>query len=317
MLKRHLLAAIAATLCLTSCHQNSRVLEPNVFYVPQDRHIRSLPNTFPKLNLEELRSEWGKELKIGMSFTYEMDLYRAITSFKRALILMPQNLTERRWQAEYGLVLCYYLGNHFKDAAETFESSTLSNVPDSFPAFRNLMLILFDSYNRIEDPVRACAIYNLLEKYDPEAARDLNLGKSITEGNLPCVREQAENRADRDEILQFTNCYCLKAKSVQKAQALNAILPGAGYYYVGLKKSAFTSLTLNALFTLATIHFFEHGNIAAGLITLSFETGWYFGGINGAGLAAKEYNQFVYNTNAKETMMKQNLFPVLMFQHSF
>ena len=61
----------------------------------------------------------------------------------------------------------------------------------------------------------------------------------------------------------------------------------------------------------------NQGNIAAGLITASFETGWYFGGINGAGLAAQEFNQRMYEVNTKEIMFQNRLFPIFHFTKSF
>jgi len=305
------------SLFLSGCHENAALLEPNVVYVAQEKHLKSLPQNFDKLKTEELRSEWGRELRIGTKFATEMDLYRAITSFKRSLILMPQDQTERRWQAEYGIVLCYYLGNHFQDAVETFELGTLPHVPETFPGFRNLMLILNDAYLKIGDGPRAAIMMKLLKNYDEDAALDLTLTKEISEGNISTIRQLAENHPKKKEIIAFTDQYCCNAKSVRKAQTLNAILPGSGYLYVGQKKSAFTSLTLNTLFTAAAIHFFKEGNVAAGIICVSFESGWYIGGINGAGLAAKSYNESIYNTNAKEVMMKNRLFPVLMFKHTF
>lgn len=72
------------------------------------------------------------------------------------------------------------------------------------------------------------------------------------------------------------------AKSIKTAQCLNAVLPGAGYWYIGQKQTAVTALLVNSLFIGAASYFFVDGNIPAGVITLSLESGWYFGGIYGA-----------------------------------
>ncbi|GAB4234951.1 MAG: hypothetical protein Tsb0021_14380 [Chlamydiales bacterium] len=301
---------------LTACHENAILLEPNVYYAPQERFIQSLPEEFGQLNTDELRTEWGKEMRIGNTFAKELDLYRAITSFKRALVLIPSNEKERRLQIEYSLIFCYYLGNHYKDVVEIFESSALLYVPDTFPGFRNLMLILYDSYTQIGECERANTILELIENYEEATAQNLRLSTAITQGELPYIQALSED-SNQSEVKEFLSCYHMGSKSVRGAQTLNALLPGAGYYYVGQKKSALTSLMLNALFTAAAVHFFDEGNIAAGIITLSFEAGWYIGGINGAGLAAKAYNESLYNESARNVMMKQRLFPVLMLQHSF
>ena len=68
--------------------------------------------------------------------------------------------------------------------------------------------------------------------------------------------------------------YEKEKKSISKAQLLNTFIPGAGYLYVNQKQSAVTAFFLNALFIAATYHFFHKGHTAAGIITLSFESGW-------------------------------------------
>ena len=95
------------------------------------------------------------------------------------------------------------------------------------------------------------------------------------------------------------------------------ILPGAGYLYVGQKQSAVTAFLLNGLFIAAAVHFFCKWEIAAGVITTSFEAGWYFGGIYGAGESAKLYNERVYEDLAYPALNRNGLFPVLMLQYGF
>lgn len=303
----------------SGCHENSNLLEPKIFYIPQERHIASLPSPFSPLNEEEQQTPWGKEMMIGQAFGEEMDLYRSITAYKRAKILLRDKSPwkERLWQIEYSILLGYYLANKYPEVIETFEDSHLKEVPDSFPAYMNLLMMIYDSYQKVDNIARAQAILNLIEQKDPETARNLVLGTAITEGELGAVQILADHPPIKPETLHFLDCYRSHAKSVQRAQTLNAFLPGAGYYYVGLKKSALTSLALNSLFIWATVKFFDEGYIAAGLITLSFEAGWYIGGINGAGLAAKAYNEAYYHDTMKEAMIREKLFPVLMFHYAF
>ncbi len=157
----------------------------------------------------------------------------------------------------------------------------------------------------------------LMEKGDPETALDLKLFTSLDSGDLSCVGSLAKQHPHCEDFSQFINSYCRCSKSVKKAQFLNAVLPGAGYYYVGQRKSALTSLVINTSFIAATYYFFDQGNWGAGLFAASLEFGWYFGGINGAGLAAKEYNECLYNNLGKDLMIKRSLFPALMLQTGF
>jgi len=298
-----------ALLLLTGCHPRSCLLEPEICYTPNKQYIQTLPSAFEPLSPHELDKTWGEEIKIGTRLAQDLDFYRAITAFKRALILLPNDKIDRRQQVEFSIVQCYWMGKKYCEAIEAFETTSLTSVTSKFPAFRELMLILYESYHRTDQQEKAKGVMSLMEKGDPETADDLKIFTALDEGNLRCSEDE--------EISQFIRQYCACAKSVRKAQTLNALLPGAGYFYVGQKKTALTSFIINTTFIAAAYHFFERGNWGAGLIASSLEFGWYFGGINGAGLAAKEYNQCIYQEAGKELMVRKQLFPVLMLETSF
>lgn len=307
---------VIALLCV-SCQSVSCKMEPRLVYVPQARLIESLPSPFPGLTRDEVRQDWGKELHVALTFAHEKDLYRAITSFKRALIFLPPQQWERKLQIEYSLLQCYYWGLKYQDALDVFDKSSLHTVTDAFPSFRDLLIMLFDCYMKTEQCEKAELIYKHLESIDPETAARLRLSEAFQEGDLQAINCLASSVADSCVVETFVDEVLLVSKSIQKARNLNALLPGAGYYYVGLKKAAVTSFLINSLFIGASYYFIANGNVPAGLITASLETGWYMGGINGAGLAAKEYNERLYETNAKEFMVRNRLFPMLMLQKSF
>lgn len=296
---------------LSGCQQNSCQFEPTIVYVPPARLVEDLPSAFPPLSPQELRQDWGKELIIANGFALENDFYRAITGYKRALFLIPPKYPERRFQIEYGIMQSYYRAGKYCETIETFDHSTLTNVPDTFPAYDDLLIILQDSYTEIGQPEKACKILSLIESRNRCTAEKLELSQSLRSADFNCLTQNDPLTCG------FLASYQQQAKSVQKAQLLNAILPGAGYLYVGQGKTALTSFAINALFIAAAYQFFHHGNVAAGIITASLETGWYFGGINGAGLAAKAYNECIYSNAAKELMLQERLFPILMLNYAF
>jgi tetratricopeptide (TPR) repeat protein len=310
------------TLCLlffltSCCHPRSCLLEPTLCYSPLRKQFELMTSDFEALTIDEDQEEWSKEVKIGISLGKEFDFYRAITCFKRALVLMPEEANERRLQLEFYIVQCYFLGHKYHEAIEAFEFSDLRYATGSFPAFRDLLIMLYESYLKTEQCEKAKAVLLLLEKGDPESALELKIFTCLDYGNLPYATIWAENHPSGDDVAHFNRLYCQCSKSVRKAQLLNAFLPGSGYFYVGQKKTALTSLVLNTCFIAAAYYFFDTGNWGAGVFTTSLEFGWYFGGINGAGLAAKEYNECLYNTLGKELLIKRNLFPVLMLQTGF
>lgn len=308
---------LSLAILLTGCQTSSLLIEPNIGYVPQQRHIRALPSGFPSLSYHEADTDWGREYTIGRSFAHELDLYRAITAYKRALILLPEDQGTRRLEITYHIILCYYLGEKYKEAVETFEDSELTTITAAFPPFGDLLVLLYDAYMKDCRFERAEAILQLIEKCSPETAADLRLYDAVVDGEVGEAYALAAARSDPCSVTSWLDRYESEAKSVRTAQALNAVLPGAGYAYVGQRSSALTSFVLNGLFIAAAYEFFHRDYIAAGLITLTFESGWYFGGINGAGLAAKEYNEHIYGNFGKELLIENRLFPILMFEFAF
>lgn len=314
-MKNSFLSGLVVLIFLTSCQPNSYLVEPNICINPDPRLIQRLPSSFVPLKEDEIKEDWGKEIKIANVFAQEFDLYRAITGYRRAEILLsPDN--NRLLQIHYDIILCYYLGGKHSEVVDFFETSSLTEVDGTFPAFQNLLLILYESYLKCGNQERAAAILEFIEKCSPKTAKDLSLSQALLKADFSKISSFCDQ-----ESYSYCGCflrdYSLNAKSVHKAQTLNALLPGAGYYYVGQKKTALTSFLLNALFIAAAYQFFDRGYVAAGIFTSSLELGWYIGGINGAGLAAKQYNECIYQEKARQILMTERLIPILMFQCAF
>lgn len=307
-----LLLSIVCGSCQPSCCQ----MEPSICFVPPPYTIEKLPAPFCPLTTVERSQDWGKELYLGRTFAKEMDLYRALTCFKRALILIPRT-HERRYEIEYEIFFTYYVANKYQEAIEAFEGSKLIEIPETFPIFRDLLIALYDCYIKEDLPERACRILNAIESLDAEAANNLKLQTAVSEADFPQIVDHASCSPANETISEFLTTYFTQSKSVKKAQVLNAVLPGAGYWYVGQKKSAITSFVINSLFIAAAYQLFNRGYIAGGIIVTSLETGWYFGGINGAGLEAKQYNETLYNRVGSSALARERLFPILMIEKGF
>ncbi len=303
---------------LSSCYHVPNQIEPKLNYsIEENRFINDLASAFPPLSPDEKLNDWGKEYYIARSFAHELDLYRAITSFKRAEILLMEDETYRRMEIQYDIILCYYLAKRYDDAIEAFEKSLLLNADKSFPTFHDLLVILYESYKEIKDSEKVQRIVELLEKSYPITANNINLSCSLVEGDIYQAKKFIKTSSHNNYISESINIYNQEKKSIRQAQIFNAILPGSGYLYIGQKKSALTSFLINSLFIASAYQFFRSGYIAAGVITTSFEMGWYFGGIYGAGEQAKYYNEKKYEQHVGNMMNRQGLFPVFMIQHTF
>jgi hypothetical protein len=318
MNKKYVLSALfLLLLTLFSCYKVSDKLEPQINYSVQDRYLKHLPPAFPPLNREKAKEEWGKEYLIGQKFAKELDLYRAITTFKRAEFLLPPNTIDRLQEIHYYILLSYYLGKRYEEVLQTFNHSPLYRTEESFSAYHDLLIILYESYLATHNPSKAETILRIIEYHYPETAKKLHISTAIIEGNLDLLQQAAEDDPSKTYLSNILTTYETDKKSISKAKSLNALFPGAGYLYVGQKQSAITSFLLNGLFIAATIHFFSKGEVAAGIITLSFEAGWYFGGIYGAGQSAKLYNERLYEKIAYPALNQNRLFPILMLRFGF
>lgn len=302
---------------LCGCQRTCEDFEPHINYYPTACLLESRSSAFHGLSPAEGHTDWGKEMRTGYAFIAEQDYYRAISSFKRALVFLPVDHKAQKLQLQYGIVQAYYLGCKYDSAIEAFEASDLCFSQKDFPAHRDLLIMLYDCYVQDEREGKACEILAILQADFPEDADRISLSSAFGKADFPTILEVASRRPDAADFHSFIGEYSCLAKSENRAQLYQTLLPGAGYYYVGQKKAAVTSFLVNALFMWASYRFFERGYPAAGAITASLEAGWYFGGINGARLAAREYNLAVYETNGREFMRCRNLFPILMINTSF
>lgn len=308
---------LAILLLLTACHRVPDNLEPKINYAVQDRYLKNLPSPFKPLTEPEKEQLWGREYQIGIAFAHQLDLYQAMTAFKRAEILAPAEEKERKLEIDYDILLCYYFGKKYSDAIEIFENSNLRLVDQSFPALEDLLVIMYDCYLQMDEEQKAQGFLELIKQLYPETGTKLTESTILVKGDIPAIEAYSQSHPQEKYLDDLLHNYTQHKKSIGTTQALNAVLPGAGYFYVGQKQSGVTALLLNGLFIAASYHFFHRGDIAAGVIFTSFEAGWYFGGIYGGGLEAKYYNERLYERTVTPVMNQHQLFPVLMLKYAF
>lgn len=289
------LATLVAIIAIfTGCFPRQQPLQPHLEYTSQKKDFRELSSPFPALLPHERNTEWGREYRLGVGFARDFDLYRAITSFKRSLLLLPKRESTRRLEIYYFITLAYFLGDRYNDVIETVEQSPLLHVSPDFPPYRDLLLMLHEAYIKTGECEKAATV--------DESLNDDNIRLST-----------AIRQGCKLDLPGYQQC----KKSVCRAQTLSAILPGAGFLYVGQRQSAITAFLLNALFIAAAVQFFHRGYWALGAITTSLETGWYFGAIYGSGEAAHYFNERLYEHLAEPYLDKKSLYPTLMLKWTF
>ncbi len=317
LLKKSLHFFVIATLLLAFC--NSCTPGPAICRKPHlnpECYQGPMPfsrSPFPPFSPEERKEEWAKELIIGEHFAASCDYYRALTAFKRALILMPCD-SSRRLQAEYEEILCYYLAEKYADVIDTFNKSHLSSVTMEFCAFRDMLILLFESSLRLNDKMTSCAIRQFIAEKDPKLAEKLGIAEKIIVGDL---QEASHMPGAPPYFACLAEEFQKKHKSIQTAQTLSMVLPGAGFWYAGQPNAAITAFILNGLFIAAAYQCFNRGYTAAGVILTSLEIGWYTGGIHGAGQAASDYNQALYQKYAGKAMQQGCMYPLFLMHYTF
>lgn len=313
-LKFAALGAQTLIVLISGCTRANLNIEPSLCYFPNERFVRTLPKAFSE---RTETADWAKELKLGKQFSNELDLYRAITCYKRASFLLPPSHYEVRQEISYDIFLSYYLGRRHLDALTVFDTTPLKEIPQDSPVTKSVLITLYDLYHETRQEAKKQKVLEVLGQFEPETALNLQLHQALSKGQLKSAEIAAMKHPSYEEMRPFFSDYRACCKSPVKARFLNALLPGAGYLYVGQRNTAFTSLLLNVIFTAATVQFVQHKLYFPAVISGSLECGWYFGGIQGAGLAAKAYNEGLYEERAREVMIRERLFPILMLERGF
>lgn len=289
--------------------------EPLLEYRPSPSELQGLKSALPQLNTAERYADWGKELHLAHQFARSQDWYRAVTCYKRAQFLLPKNEELRQLEIEYNLILCYWLGGKPELAITHFENSHLNKTHKNFPATQDLMVVLADCYQKTGQSQKAKQLVQKQKQQSVKKSQQMAIYQDFAQGDWQAL--DSKQHPLLNDFQPLLDQQEQKKKSPKTAKALNALLPGAGYLYVGQKQTAATSLMLNGLFIATALRFFDKGYSAAGLLTLSFEMGWYLGGIQGAGQAAEQYNRHLLDSSGQKILHENKGFPFLMIEYGF
>jgi len=304
-------------LSLTACHHSPKALHPHLDPPTEDRFIQSLPHPFPPLNQDEMHTDWGKEMYLGLGFAQQLELYQTVTCFKRALLFMNNMSSERAIQCNYSIFLAYYLGKKYQDALYAFDNGQLKGLGPDSPLAPQLLSMLYDSSSQSGNTAKSEKILSYTKIHFPCLAKQLLLSRALLQANISCLETMAVEEDVPNHLDLFLKTFKKKKKSVQGAEWLSAIVPGSGYFYVGQKQAGTTALLLNTLFIAAAWQLYHQRHIAAAIIVTGFEVGWYCGGIYGAGQEAKRYNERLYESMATPFLQQERLFPSLMLSYGF
>jgi len=242
------------------------------------------------------------QMRLGDAFMAEGEYYRAVTEYKKHLILFPDS--RQSDTALFKTGRAYYLGLEYESAAQIFAS-----LRTRFPGSPHETEAAYHEgvcnakLNRLDKAAAAFEAAAITEA-SPEIGPRARLGRAFIKF------DKGEFTETRDELQRFSIDFPadpragkvhsalsllpqngeLPKKSPLTAGILSAIVPGSGHMYAGHYGDGATALLLNGLFIAGTVVAIQQENYAVagvvGIIGLPF----YIGNIYGAANAATKWN---------------------------
>ena len=242
------------------------------------------------------------QMRLGDAFMAEGEYYRAVTEYKKYLILFPEG--RQSDTALFKTGRAYYLGLEYESAIQVF-AALRTRFPGS-PYGAEAAYhegVCNTKLNRLD---KAAAAFEAAAsmKPAPEIAPKSRLGRALVEfdrGDLEKTRTDLQRFvADfptdprtgkvRTALSLLPQEDELPSKSPLAAGILSAIVPGSGHMYAGHYGDGATALLLNGLFIAGTAVAIQQENYAlagiVGVIGLPF----YISNIYGAANAATKWN---------------------------
>lgn len=223
------------------------------------------------------------ERRIGDALLSEGDAYRAITAYKRYLVLAPDAADQDL--VRYRIALAYLVGE--QDDAAWRAAARIGGRPEVDLAARLLVgralygLERYDLALDVLGPLDAPYAHYVvgwthLRRFELRPAADAFAAMGTDEGR---VLAAALRRPD-----------ALPYRSPVLAGLLS-LVPGLGHAYLGLWGVAASSLTWNGAFLWGMYETGRSGQWGLFALLSVLESLWYFGGIYGAVIGAERFNR--------------------------
>jgi outer membrane protein assembly factor BamD (BamD/ComL family) len=242
------------------------------------------------------------QLKMADVFLGEGEYYRAVTEYKKFLILFPDS--ERADYALFQTGRAYYDGGEYASSGRSFLS-----VREKYPGGPYVLkAYYFEGLSawKLDKPEQAQALFEDLagafpdSEYAPLALaaaslaaldrEDIGAGKKELEQF--CLRYPAHPRMEKvgEALLLFDQYEKLPRKSPILAAVMSALLPGSGYLYAEHYGDGLTAFLINALFIAGSITAVHQENYAVAGLAGGLGLPFYVGNIYGSANAAQKWN---------------------------
>jgi tetratricopeptide (TPR) repeat protein len=247
------------------------------------------------------------QLKIADAFMEEGEYYRAVTEYKKFLILFPDSA--KADYAAFAIGMAYFKGEDYGAAARSF-LAVREKYPESgyaIPAgyLEGSSQWKLKNYDRARAALETLAEQHPESEYAPRSLVVICLA-ALDENKAEVSRQALERFLDRyarhrgsenvSEALTLLDLYQqLPEKSPVLAGVMSAILPGSGYIYAEHYGDGITAFLINGLFIAGTVTSIHQENYAVAGIVGGVGVPFYLGNIYGSANAVKKWNLAVRN----------------------
>jgi TolA-binding protein len=247
------------------------------------------------------------QLKIADAFMEEGEYYRAVTEYKKFLILFPASA--KADYAAFEIGMAYFKGEEYGAAAMSF-LALREKYPESSYAvhagyLEGICQWKMKNYDRARVALESLVEQHPESEYAPRSLVVICLA-ALDENKADVSRQALKRFLDRypghpgeenvrEAAAQIDRYQELPEKSPVLAGVMSAILPGSGYIYAEHYGDGITAFLINGLFIAGTITAIHQENYAVAGIVGGVGLPFYLGNIYGSANAAKKWNLGVRN----------------------
>lgn len=242
------------------------------------------------------------QAKLGDAFMEEGEYYRAVTEYKKLLILFPESE-----KADYALCkigAAYYQGEEYEDCVESFSSLRVkykrSKYLEESQFYQGLCLWKLKKLESARETFDDLAASHPQSPYAPSSLVGASL-VALDQGNVPVSRNRLEQLMTRypgdesarnaKEAMSLVSRYKnLPRKSETLAAIMSAIIPGSGYLYAGHFGDGVTAFLINGLWIAGAVTGIRAEYYAVAGVLAGVGLPFYVGNIYGSANAAKKWN---------------------------
>jgi outer membrane protein assembly factor BamD (BamD/ComL family) len=247
------------------------------------------------------------QLKVADAFMDESEYYRAVTEYKKFLVLFPE--ADRADYVLFRMGMAYYRGEEYEASART-----LAGLREKFPESRYASEAQYFEglgYWKLKQHSNAkTALEGVARSYPDSKSAPLalvavamlaldqdhvNAGRQGLEKLVEVYPEYPGSLRAKEALRLFDQYQDLPRKSETLAGIMSAVVPGSGYIYAEHYGDGITAFLINALAIAGTVTAVYHENYAVAGIVGGIGLPFYLGNIYGSANAAKKWNIAVRN----------------------